>query len=163
LANGNTLACGQGKMVEVDESSRGVWTLNAADIPGMGVRWFAGIQVLPNGNVLVCNAGGKVPFGEVNRQKQITWQWPSSAPAIAALTMAGASARASCARPTPGVAAMLSPGTFGHGGAWGTQAWTDPTSGVAYILMIQRSDIGNSDANEIRRAFQQAAAEALTK
>jgi len=82
LANGNTLACGQTKMVEVDENGRVVWTLNAADIPEMGVRWFAGIQVLPNGNVLVCNAGGKVPFLEVNRQKQITWQWPSSAPAI---------------------------------------------------------------------------------
>ena len=58
---------------------------------------------------------------------------------------------------------MLSPGTFGHGGAWGTQAWIDPTRGVAYILMIQRSDIGNSDTSEMRRAFQQAAAEALTK
>lgn len=38
--------------------------------------------------------------------------------------------------PHPGVAAMLSPGTFGHGGAWGTQAWMDPTRGVAYILMV---------------------------
>jgi CubicO group peptidase (beta-lactamase class C family) len=65
--------------------------------------------------------------------------------------------------PHPGVAAMLSPGTFGHGGAWGTQAWIDPARGVAYILMIQRSDIGNSDASEIRRAFQQAAADAFTK
>lgn len=63
--------------------------------------------------------------------------------------------------PHPGVAAMLSPGTFGHGGAWGTQAWIDPTRGVAYVLMIQRSDIGNSDASEVRRAFQQAAADAL--
>ena len=65
--------------------------------------------------------------------------------------------------PHPGVAAMLSPGTFGHGGAWGTQAWIDPTRGVAYVLMIQRSDIGNSDASEVRRAFQQAAADALPK
>jgi CubicO group peptidase (beta-lactamase class C family) len=32
-----------------------------------------------------------------------------------------------------GVAAMLSPGTYGHGGAWGTQAWIDPIRGVAYI------------------------------
>jgi hypothetical protein len=70
-------------MVEVDENGRVVWTLNAADIPEMGVRWFAGIQVLPNGNVLVCNAGGKVPFLEVNRHKQVPWHWPSSAPAIA--------------------------------------------------------------------------------
>jgi CubicO group peptidase (beta-lactamase class C family) len=60
--------------------------------------------------------------------------------------------------PHEGVASMLSPGTFGHGGAWGTQAWIDPTRGTAYILMIQRSDLKNSDASEIRRAFQQAAA-----
>jgi CubicO group peptidase (beta-lactamase class C family) len=65
--------------------------------------------------------------------------------------------------PHPGVAAMLSPGTFGHGGAWGTQAWIDPVRGVAYILMLQRSDIGNSDGSEMRRAFQQAAVDALAK
>lgn len=64
--------------------------------------------------------------------------------------------------PHPGVAAMLSPGTFGHGGAWGTQAWIDPARGVAYVLMIQRSDLGNSDASEIRRAFQQAASNTLS-
>ncbi len=65
--------------------------------------------------------------------------------------------------PHPGVAAMLSAGTFGHGGAWGTQAWMDPARGVAFILMIERSDIGNSDGSEVRRAFQQAAVEALAK
>jgi CubicO group peptidase (beta-lactamase class C family) len=63
--------------------------------------------------------------------------------------------------PHPGVAAMLSPGSFGHGGAWGTQAWIDPVRGVAYVLMIQRSDLPNSDASDIRRDFQQAAADAL--
>ena len=66
-------------------------------------------------------------------------------------------------REPQGVTSMLSPGTFGHGGAWGTQAWVDPARGVAYVLMIQRSDIGNSDASEVRRAFQQAAADALNK
>ena len=65
--------------------------------------------------------------------------------------------------PHSGVAAMLSPGTFGHGGAWGTQAWIDPERGVAYILMVQRTDFPNSDASEVRRAFQQAAADALGK
>ena len=63
--------------------------------------------------------------------------------------------------PHEGVAAMLSPGTFGHGGAWGTQAWMDPARGVAYILMVQRSNFGNADASDIRRDFQQAAADAL--
>jgi CubicO group peptidase (beta-lactamase class C family) len=65
--------------------------------------------------------------------------------------------------PHEGVAVMLSPGTFGHGGAWGTQAWMDPAKGVAYVLMVQRPNSGNSDASEVRRAFQQAAADALAK
>jgi CubicO group peptidase (beta-lactamase class C family) len=62
-----------------------------------------------------------------------------------------------------GVPAMLSPGTFGHGGAWGTQAWIDPVKGVAYLLMVQRANFPNSDASDVRRAFQQAAVDALAK
>lgn len=64
--------------------------------------------------------------------------------------------------PHPGAASMLSPGTFGHGGAWGTQAWIDPVKEVGYLLMVQRSNFGNGDASEVRRAFQQAAVDALT-
>jgi CubicO group peptidase (beta-lactamase class C family) len=65
--------------------------------------------------------------------------------------------------PHEGVAAMLSPGTFGHGGGWGTQAWIDPVRGAAYILMVQRSNFGNSDNTALRRAFQQAAVDAMGK
>ena len=65
--------------------------------------------------------------------------------------------------PHEGVAAMLSPGTYGHGGAWGTQAWIDPVKGVAYVLMVQRSNFPNSDASDVREAFQQAAVKALAK
>ncbi len=65
--------------------------------------------------------------------------------------------------PHPEVAAMLSPGTFGHGGAWGTQAWIDPVRGVAYVLMVQRANFPNSDASDVRRSFQQAAVEGLEK
>lgn len=65
--------------------------------------------------------------------------------------------------PHEGVAAMLSPGTFGHGGAWGTQAWIDPEKGVAYLLMVQRSNFTNSDGSDVRRIFQQAAVTALAK
>ena len=62
--------------------------------------------------------------------------------------------------PHPGVAEMLSPGTFGHGGAWGTQAWIDPVRGLAYILMVQRPGV-NGDASKLRQAFQQAASDAF--
>lgn len=65
--------------------------------------------------------------------------------------------------PHEGAAAMLSPGTYGHGGAWGTQAWIDPVKQVAYVLMVQRSNFPNSDASDVRRVFQQAAADALDK
>jgi CubicO group peptidase (beta-lactamase class C family) len=58
---------------------------------------------------------------------------------------------------------MLSPGTFGHGGAWGTQAWVDPGRGIAYILMVQRSNFPNSDASSVRQAFQQAVVDTLAK
>jgi CubicO group peptidase (beta-lactamase class C family) len=65
--------------------------------------------------------------------------------------------------PHDGVAATLSPGTYGHGGAWGTQAWIDPVKGAAFILMVQRSNFPNSDASDVRAAFQKAATEALAK
>jgi CubicO group peptidase (beta-lactamase class C family) len=64
-------------------------------------------------------------------------------------------------RQPTGITAMLSPGTYGHGGAYGTQAWIDPEKGVAYILMIQRARLPNSDASEMRQAFQETAAAAF--
>jgi CubicO group peptidase (beta-lactamase class C family) len=66
-------------------------------------------------------------------------------------------------RKPQGVTAMLSPGTFGHGGAYGTQAWIDPQRGIIYLLMTQRSNFPNSDASDVRRAFQEAATEAMVK
>jgi CubicO group peptidase (beta-lactamase class C family) len=60
-----------------------------------------------------------------------------------------------------GITATLSPGTFGHGGMLGTQAWADPIRQTVTILLIQRSGLPNSDASEYRQAFQQAAAAAL--
>lgn len=60
-------------------------------------------------------------------------------------------------REPQGVSAMLGAGTHGHGGAYGTQAWIDPVHGVALILMVQRSNFGNSDDSQVRLAFQQAA------
>jgi len=61
-----------------------------------------------------------------------------------------------------GVSGMLSEGTYGHGGAFGTQGWVDPKTKSIYILLIQRTNMGNSDASEIRRAFQQASVDALS-
>jgi CubicO group peptidase (beta-lactamase class C family)/glyoxylase-like metal-dependent hydrolase (beta-lactamase superfamily II) len=64
-------------------------------------------------------------------------------------------------REPQGVTGVLSPGTFGHGGAYGTQAWIDPTAKRVYILMVQRANFPNSDASELRRGFQEAASAAF--
>jgi CubicO group peptidase (beta-lactamase class C family) len=57
----------------------------------------------------------------------------------------------------------FSPGTFGHGGAYGTQSWADPTRGLVYVFMIQRDKIPNNpDNSPMRRAYQTALESALT-
>lgn len=62
-----------------------------------------------------------------------------------------------------GVTAMLSPGSFGHGGAFGTQYWIDPTRDLYVILLIARTGLPNSDASTIRSEFQRLAVEAIQK
>ena len=64
-------------------------------------------------------------------------------------------------RQPTGITEGLSPGTFGHGGMYGTQAWMDPVKRRVYILLIQRADLENSDASDFRRYFQQAAVQSL--
>ena len=65
-------------------------------------------------------------------------------------------------RQPQGITAMFSAGTFGHGGAYGTQAWIDPVKQIVYVLMFQRSNFPtNADDTEVRVAFQTAAAQAL--
>ena len=60
-----------------------------------------------------------------------------------------------------GVTELLSPGTFGHGGAYGTQGWVDPKKEMIFVLMIQRRNLPNADASPIRKAFQEAAVATL--
>jgi hypothetical protein len=64
-------------------------------------------------------------------------------------------------REPQGVSAALSPGSYGHGGAYGTQAWIDPVKKVAYVLMVQRANFPNSDGSDVRKAFQDTAAAAM--
>jgi CubicO group peptidase (beta-lactamase class C family) len=60
-------------------------------------------------------------------------------------------------REPQGVTAPLSAGSYGHGGAFGTQAWIDPHKGRFVVLLIQRAGLPNSDASEMRDALQKAA------
>ncbi len=56
---------------------------------------------------------------------------------------------------------ILSPGSFGHGGAFSTQSWADPAKDLIWILMFQRTGKGNPDDSDVRIAFHEAARKAL--
>lgn len=60
-----------------------------------------------------------------------------------------------------GVTEMLSPGTYGHGGAFGTQGWIDPQKEMIFILMVQRSGFPNGDASDLRKSLQTLAVAAI--
>lgn len=74
LPSGNTVTCGKTGIVEFDPAGLPVWELKNTDVPELGIRWFAGLQVLPNGNLFICNAGGKVAFAEISKAKKVVWQ-----------------------------------------------------------------------------------------
>ncbi len=59
------------------------------------------------------------------------------------------------------ITGMLSPSSFGHGGAFGTQGWVDPKTQTIYVLLIQRDKLPNSDGSQIRKSFQQVASDSL--
>ena len=60
-----------------------------------------------------------------------------------------------------GMLQLQSIGTFGHGGAFGTQGWMDPKREIYYVLMVQRQGFGDGDALEMRKAVQDIGAGAL--
>lgn len=62
-----------------------------------------------------------------------------------------------------GVTEALSSGSFGHGGAYGTQAWLDPVRGLGIVLLIQRAGLPNSDQSEMRAVLQKTAVERFGK
>jgi CubicO group peptidase (beta-lactamase class C family) len=65
-------------------------------------------------------------------------------------------------REPAGVTAMLSPGSYGHGGAFGTQGWIDPHKDLFIILLMQRVGMPNADASEMRRELQSLAVSAFS-
>jgi CubicO group peptidase (beta-lactamase class C family) len=64
-------------------------------------------------------------------------------------------------RSPSGVTEMLSKGTYGHGGAFGTQGWIDPTKDLFVVLLIQRVGLPNADASDMRRELQSIAVSAV--
>jgi CubicO group peptidase (beta-lactamase class C family) len=59
-----------------------------------------------------------------------------------------------------GALELLSVGTYGHGGAFGTEGWVDPKLDLIRILMIGRSAGGSSDE---RNALFNMAGAAITE
>jgi CubicO group peptidase (beta-lactamase class C family) len=62
-----------------------------------------------------------------------------------------------------GITAPLSVGSYGHGGAFGTQSWADPEKDLFYVLLIGRVGLKNGDASDLRRELQRLAIEAIKK
>jgi CubicO group peptidase (beta-lactamase class C family) len=55
----------------------------------------------------------------------------------------------------------LSPGSFGHGGAFSTQSWADPVRNVIWILMLQRIGKDDPDDSDVRVAFHETGRKGL--
>lgn len=64
-------------------------------------------------------------------------------------------------REPQGPTLALSSGSFGHGGAFGTQGWIDPQREMIFVLLLSRQNFGNSDGSDLRAEFQRLAVEAI--
>ncbi len=62
-----------------------------------------------------------------------------------------------------GVTEMLSAGSYGHSGAFGTEGWMDPNQDLFVILLIQRSGLTSTVSSHMRRELQTHAAAAVKK
>jgi len=87
LPNGNTLiSCADGqdgsRVFEVDTNNQTVWQVRGDDLPGVSLRFMAGLERLPNGNTLMANwLGHHNQFGqtadliEVTPDKKVVWKF----------------------------------------------------------------------------------------
>jgi hypothetical protein len=84
LLNGNTLiACsdhnGEPRIVEIDQSGAMVWQLTKNELPGIELKFMTGMEILPNGNLVLTNWLGHNQFGkaphafEITREKKVVW------------------------------------------------------------------------------------------
>lgn len=64
-------------------------------------------------------------------------------------------------REPQGATASLSPGSYGHGGAFGTQGWIDPKNEMIFVMLVARQNFGNGDGSDLRAEFQRIAVEAI--
>jgi len=81
MKNGHTLVSGGGgkvKITEYDKKSKVVWRLMKNDLKGVKMGYAAGLQLLSNGNIVLCNHShgkGLIPLLEITRDKKIAWSF----------------------------------------------------------------------------------------
>jgi hypothetical protein len=63
----------------VDAGGRTVWEVQGDELPGVSLKFIAGVQRLPNGNTVLCNWLGHGNLGkaphlvEVTRDRRVVW------------------------------------------------------------------------------------------
>jgi hypothetical protein len=81
LKNGGTLVSGGSgkvKITEFDKDRKIVWQLKNGELKGVKMGYAAGLQVLPNGNIVLCNHShgkGLLPLLEITREKKLAWSF----------------------------------------------------------------------------------------
>ena len=84
LPDGNTLiTCsdhnGEPRIVEVDKSDSVIWQITKNELPGIELKFMAGMEILPDGNLVFTNWVGHHPEGnvthafEITREKKLVW------------------------------------------------------------------------------------------
>lgn len=79
LPNSNIVYSAQTAIIEVNKSGEIVWKADINDLKEVSPQWLTGLEVLKNGNYLVCNwlghgrEGMGTPLFEINKYKEIVW------------------------------------------------------------------------------------------
>jgi catechol 2,3-dioxygenase-like lactoylglutathione lyase family enzyme len=86
LPNGHTLVtCGDmpggSRVFEADRDGRVVWQVQGEELPGISLKFIAGVHRLPDGNTVIANWLGHGQFGqaphliEIAPDKRVVWQF----------------------------------------------------------------------------------------
>ncbi len=80
LPSSNVVYTSQTSVVEIDSLNKIVWEADAKDLSEVSPQWLTGLEILPSGNLMVCNwlghrrEGMGAPLFEINHKKEILWQ-----------------------------------------------------------------------------------------
>jgi outer membrane protein assembly factor BamB len=80
LKNGNTVVGAMSRIVEFDPEGKEVWTLDKRELKGLKIGHMCGVNVLPNGNMVIGLYGARQEENggsvfEVTRDKEVVWRY----------------------------------------------------------------------------------------